>query len=117
MDKNLIKFSGIYNDPARCEENNYFCEISINLKEEQIFIKECALRDNIPEFINEVHKYSKDIIIKNTLNIIKNIQDEEQFFEGEKSVYLNNLAHFLFKYIYCEIYDAGNLDFEIVKIY
>jgi len=31
MDKNLIKFSGIYNDPARCEENNYFLPAYINV--------------------------------------------------------------------------------------
>lgn len=118
MYKNLIKFSGIYNDPARGEENNIYCNILINFSNFNniiINIKECEIKNNVTIFNEDTCVLNNDEIILNTLKNIKKIFEENEF-EGEKPVYLNYLAHFIFKYIYCELYCEGNLDFDIVKM-
>lgn len=119
MDKKL-KINGIYNNLTDGENFNIFSEIIINFNDYKISVKNCEINGDIIKFNNFNYYISSNInlknfndnIIKNSLNLIKNIIDNgEVYFEGDFNIYLQNLINFIFQYIYNEIYTQGNLTF------
>ena len=118
MEKNLIKIEGIYNDPARHENFNIFCNILIDFHDFnniRINVKICQVEeDNLVNFDENNFHMNNDEIIKDTLNIINNLKNNA--LEGEYDHYLQNLINFLFHYIYNEYYIEGCLNFNIIKL-
>lgn len=118
MNENLIKIEGIYNNPARLEKFNIFCNILLkfnDLNNIKIIVRICQVdEDNLVNFDENTFVTKNDEIIKNTLNIINNLQNNS--LEGEIDTYLQNLINFLFQYIYNEYYIEGNVTFDIIKL-
>lgn len=117
MSKNL-KINGIYNNLTDGENFNIFSEVIINFNDCKISIKNCEINGDIIKFNNFNYNYNYNLknidnnIIKNSLNLIKNIIDNgESYYEGDFNIYLQNLINFIFQYIYNEIYIQGNLTF------
>ena len=118
MNKKSIKIEGIYNDPARHLDFNIFCNILIDFDDLDIIkmnVKICQIdEDNLVNF-DESTFITSDEIIKNTLNIINNLKNNDDL-QGEIDTYLQNLINFLFQYIYNEWYITGNITFEIIRL-
>lgn len=120
MDKNLIKIEGIYNNLTSGEKFNIFCTMTINLKNYQVNIKNCEVdqndNKNLINFDVQDYNLIKDTLAYNTLNIIKNLKNNENDFQGYYDYHLKNLAQFLFQFIYNEIYVCGNLTFANITL-
>jgi hypothetical protein len=120
MDKNLIKIEGVYNNLTAGEKFNIFCTMTIDPKKYQVNIKNCEVdqnnNKNLIQFDEQVCILIKDTLAHNTLNIIKNLKNNENNFQGCYDYELKNLAQFLFQFIYNEIYVRGNLTFTNITL-
>ena len=120
MDKNLIKIEGIYNNLTYGEKFNIFCTMVIDLENYQVNIKNCEVdqndNKNLLNFDEQDYKLINGTIAYNTLNIIKNLKNNENNFQGCYDYELKNLAQFLFQFIYNEIYVCGNLTFANITL-
>ena len=120
MNENLIKIEGIYNNLTSGEKFNIFCTMVIDLENYQVNIKNCEVdqndNKNLLNFDEQDYKLINGTIAYNTLNIIKNLKNNENNFQGCYDYELKNLAQFLFQFIYNEIYVCGNLTFANITL-
>lgn len=127
MDKNLIKINGTYNKINQGEEFNIFCTMIIDLKNYKINIKNCEVDiKNDLKFddwtYNILEKSENKVVedinltLKKSLETIKIILEKTSYYEGDEDFYLQNLANFIFQYIYNEIYIQGTMSFQEIKL-
>lgn len=119
MDKNFIKIEGIYNNLTSGEKFNIFCTMTIDLKNYQINIKNCEVdqndNKNLINFDEQDYKLINGVAY-DTLNIIKNLKNNENNLQGYYDYELKKLAQFLFQFIYNEMYICGNLTFANITL-
>lgn len=120
MSKNLIKINGSYNNLSGSEKFNIFCTITIDLNNNLINIKNCEVdqndNKNFIRFDEQDYKLIKGTLAYNTLDIIKNLKNNENNFQGYYDYHLKNLIDFLFQFIYNELYIIGNLTFTNITL-
>ena len=120
MDKNLIKINGSYNNLSGSEKFNIFCTITIDLNNNLINIKNCEVdqndNKNFIRFDEQDYKLIKGTLAYNMLDIIKNLKNNENNFQGYYDYHLKNLIDLLFQFIYNELYIIGNLTFTNITL-
>ena len=120
MSKNLIKINGSYNNLSGSEKFNIFCTITIDLNNNLINIKNCEVdqnnNENFIRFDEQDYKLIKGTLAYNMLDIIKNLKNNENNFQGYYDHHLKNLIDFLFQFIYNELYIVGNLTFTNITL-
>ena len=120
MSKNLIKIDGSYNNLSSSEKFNIFCTITIDLNNNLINIKNCEVdqnnNKNFIRFDEQDYKLIKGTLAYNMLDIIKNLKNNENNFQGYYDYHLKNLIDFLFQFIYNELYIIGNLTFTNITL-
>ena len=120
MSKNLIKIDGSYNNLSSSEKFNIFCTITIDLNNNLINIKNCEVdqnnNKNFIRFDEQDYKLIKGTLAYNMLDIIKNLKNNENNFQGYYEYHLKNLIDFLFQFIYNELYIIGNLTFTNITL-
>ena len=120
MSKNLIKINGSYNNLSGSEKFNIFCTITIDLNNNLINIKNCEVdqndNKNFIRFDEQDYKLIEGTLAYNMLDIIKNLKNNENDFQGYYDYHLKNLIDFLFQFIYNELYIIGNLTFTNITL-
>ena len=120
MSKNLIKINGSYNNLSGSEKFNIFCTITIDLNNNLINIKNCEVdqnnNKNFIRFDEQDYKLIEGTLAYNMLDIIKNLKNKENNFQGYYDYHLKNLIDFLFQFIYNELYIIGNLTFTNITL-
>ena len=120
MSKNLIKINGSYNNLSGSEKFNIFCTITIDLNNNLINIKNCEVdqnnNKNFIRFDEQDYKLIEGTLAYNMLDIIKNLKNNENNFQGYYDYHLKNLIDFLFQFIYNELYIIGNLTFTNITL-
>lgn len=120
MSKNLIKINGSYNNLSGSEKFNIFCTITIDLNNNLINIKNCEVdqndNKNFISFDEQDYKLIEGTLAYNMLDIIKNLKNNENDFQGYYDYHLKNLIDFLFQFIYNELYIIGNLTFTNITL-
>ena len=119
MNENLIKISAIYNNKLEANENNIFSELLIDVNTYEIYLKDCYVSNNNCIFLNNVSIEEKqyngreDAIILNFISSYKRLFNNSHKLENYND-HLNNLANFIFHYIYMEY---ANNDFNFSEVY
>ena len=120
MSKNLIKINGSYNNLSGSEKFNIFCTITIDLNNNLINIKNCEVdqndNKNFIRFDEQDYKLIEGTLAYNMLDIIKNLKNNENNFQGYYDYHLKNLIDLLFQFIYNELYIIGNLTFTNITL-
>ena len=107
MSENLIKISAIYNNKLEANEPNIFSELLININTCEIYLKDCYVSNNNYAFLNNVsieekqYNGANDAVILNFISSYKHLFNTSHKLENYED-HLNNLANFIFHYIYME---------------
>lgn len=107
MNKNLIKISAIYNAQLNVNDINIFSELLINISTCEIYLKDCYISKEKYIFLDNVSIEEKqynakdDVIILNFIDTYKHLFNNSHKLEN-CSDHLDNLANFIFHYIYME---------------